>query len=339
MRRNAWNFVQKNPATGFFFFSQDFFDSLFCLSFVRPDQTALKRKRKDMRKNRTLCLAAGCILSITAGFLITGWKEQADGREERTEAETVFEGMEIPAEGERFRGDAADGGLKMTGGEEEGGRQTEEMDWITLEETLRPSILQITCGGYTGSGVVWDVTEEEVIVAGSGHLLKNAEACEVICYAGVYYEASVERILEDCDIGFAVFPAEQLKEDGVKLRAVVPCGRGKEELIQGEELAVYGSMDHAAGNFVKGYLIEKDFRMQIEGYESEQELLLGGVVREGTQETGSGTDLVAQEGAAPVDAGMSGSGIFDRQGELVGILAGGDGKLHFAAVPVWRIRR
>ncbi len=38
-----------------------------------------------------------------------------------------------------------------------------------------------------------------------------------------------------------------------------------------------------------------------------------------------------------VDAGMSGSGVFDRKGELLGILAGGDGERGFAAVPVWRI--
>ena len=37
-----------------------------------------------------------------------------------------------------------------------------------------------------------------------------------------------------------------------------------------------------------------------------------------------------------IDAGMSGSGVFDRQGRLLGILAGGDGREGFAAVPVWK---
>lgn len=256
-------------------------------------------------------------------------------------------------------------------------------DWLTLQEELRPAIVQIYCGDYRGSGVVWEITEEEVRVISSGHLLKNGETCEILCYAGVYYEAKVERILENCDIGFAVFSAQMLQEDGVELRAATASERGKEELIQGEELAVYGSMDYAAGNFVKGYLIEAESEIQFEGYDSAQPLMLCGIVREksgeadaagaggmdaaetgtadeaesedrdtvragtadeaGSEEAGAAeagsTDIVGNEKAdiGPIDAGMSGSGIFDGQGKLLGILAGGDGESGFAAVPVWEI--
>ena len=247
-----------------------------------------------------------------------------------------------------------------------------ELDWITLEEVLRPSVLQITCGGYTGSGVVWEITEEEVRVVSSGHLLKYGETCEVECYAGIYYEAEVEQVLEDCDVGFAVFSVKALQEDQVELTAVIPCGRDKKDLIQGEELAVYGSMDYVAGNFVKGYLIEAEKEMQLEGYESAKGLLLGGILQEGdggragisdvdrpggeedtvnmngpggeradaANRNGSGeADGIAGKGTherGMIDAGMSGSGVFDRQGRLLGILAGGDGREGFAAVPVWK---
>ena len=260
-----------------------------------------------------------------------------------------------------------------------------EKDDLTLREELRPAILQIFCGDYRGSGVVWEITEEEVRVISSGHLLKNGEACEILCCAGVYYEAKVERILEDCDIGFAVFPAEALREDGVELRSAVPSERSKEELIQGEELAVYGSMDYAAGNFVKGYLIEAESEIQFEGYDSAQPLMLCGIVRErsgeastagtgtvdeaesGGTDTAAGVADEAESGSADtaeagsedtdaaeaggadmagsekadmglIDAGMSGSGVFDGQGKLLGILAGGDGESGFAAVPVWEIK-
>lgn len=240
-----------------------------------------------------------------------------------------------------------------------------ELDWTTLEEMLRPSILRITCGGYAGSGVVWEITEDEVRVVSSGHLLKYGETCEVECYAGVYYEAKVEEVLEDCDIGFAVFPVNALQEDEIELTAVKPCERNADKLVRGEDLAVYGSMDYAAGNFVKGYLIEAEREMQLEGYESAARLMLGGILQE---ENGAGedisdgrnrTDIEMPEGGekggadragtadsdeesgeiperGAVDAGMSGSGVFDRQGYLLGILAGGDGKEGFAAVPVWK---
>lgn len=196
-----------------------------------------------------------------------------------------------------------------------------EKDWPVLEEELRPCVLQVFCGDYRGSGLVWEITEEEVTVISSGHLLKNGETCEVLCHAGIYYEARVERILDNCDVGFAVIPMEMLSGDGIELAEVSPCGRSREELTQGEELAVYGSMDRAAGNFVKGYLIEAEKEMQFDGYESAQKLMLCGIV----QDTGT------------VDAGMSGCGVFDRQGKLLGVLVGGDGETGFAAVPVWEI--
>lgn len=196
-----------------------------------------------------------------------------------------------------------------------------EKDWSVLEEELRPCVLQVFCGDYRGSGLVWEITEEEVTVISSGHLLRNGETCEVLCHAGIYYEARVERILDNCDVGFAVIPMEMLSGDGTELAEVSPCGRSGEELTQGEELAVYGSMDRAAGNFVKGYLIEAEKEMQFDGYESAQKLMLCGIV----QDTGT------------VDAGMSGCGVFDRQGKLLGVLVGGDGETGFAAVPVWEI--
>lgn len=220
---------------------------------------------------------------------------------------------------------------------------------VLLPEELRPCIVQIYCGDYRGSGVIWEVTEEEVTVASCRHLLENGDTCEILCYAGVYYEAKVDRLLEESDIGFAVFAADALGEDGVELKAVIPSAREKEKFVAGEELVIYGSMDSVAENFVEGYLIEAESAIQPEGYDSEQPLMLGGIVRgEPAPEKGSGLGGIVrgepaleggndlQQGA--VDAGMSGSGVFDKSGKLVGILAGGDGEDCFMAVPVWRIR-
>lgn len=222
-------------------------------------------------------------------------------------------------------------------------------DRAALQEELRPAVLQIFCGDYRGSGAVWEITDKEVTVISSAHLLEKEDTCEVLCYAGVFYEAKVDRILEDCDIGFAVFPADELKADGVELTAVIPSKRTAAELVKGEELVIYGSMRSVAGDFVKGYLIEAESAMQIDGYRDAQTLLIGGVVGEERalpEDDGESFDAdravngdtgLSQKGA--VDAGMSGSGVFDENGRLLGILAGGDGESSFAAVPVWRIIR
>lgn len=236
----------------------------------------------------------------------------------------------LPEKGGDLQESLKPAGNEMAGDEKSAGA---EKDDLTLREELRPAVLQIFCGDYRGSGVVWEITDREVTVVSSGHLLKNGDTCEVLCSAGIYYEAKVERILEDCDVGFAVFPADAPEQDGVELTAVTPSERMAAELVRGEELVVYGSMDLVAGDFVKGYLIEAESGLQIEGYDSAQPLLLGGIVRDAGQgEADSGSN---DRGA--VDSGMSGSGVFDRQGKLLGILAGGDGESGFAAVPVWKI--
>ncbi len=343
------------------------------------------------RKKRRIITA---VLLITCCILA---REAMGEMREEGEAQEEGQRKELPAEGTCGFGDGSGYPREEHGfgdkseyseetGESGGDKEAGEADWFTLEEELRPCILEIICGGYAGSGVVWEITEDKVVVASSGHLLKNAEVCDVICYAGVYYEAEVERVLEDCDVGFAVFPAEQLSADGIELRAVVPSRREKEALIQGEELAVYGSMDDTAGNFVKGYLVEAEREIQLEGYENPQALLLGGILGgdmriggdgmdgsteaenaggredDGTEAENAGgreddgtepesegdTDDAGGAGAGAetqeynrgaVDAGMSGSGVFDGQGHLIGILAGGDGRWGFAAVPIWRIWR
>ena len=294
-----------------------------------------------MRKKITHIILLAFIGLLSAGALTDC------GGETRTEKENASVAQMPPGE------DSAESGREMM---EMPTR--EEKDWLVLEESLRPAVLQIICGNYMGSGVVWEITDEKVTVVSSGHLLKNAKTCDVLCYAGIYYEAEVDGVLENCDIGFASIPADVLKEDGVELTAVVPSGRMAKELVQGEELAVYGSMSSVAGNFVKGYLIEAETEMRFGDYENEQALLLGGIIREAGEEKektgredGGDTMENAESGAGDnsagkadlgsrdtgvVDAGMSGSGVFDRQGRLLGILAGGDGERGFAAVPVWR---
>lgn len=247
-------------------------------------------------------------------------------------------------------------------------KEEKEKGWTELQEELRPSIVQISCGGHLGSGVVWKAEGEEIIVVSAAHLLKNAETCDVVCCKGIFYEAQVKEILEDCDIGFAAIPIEALKADSVEFIPAMPCTRLPEELIRGEELAVYGSMDYVAGNFIEGYLWKEEIELELPGYGKKQTLLLGKIKNpaalEGEEKTENSAaqaeggkkgessaeqikekeDIkngsLSKEPERPglIDAGMSGGGVFDRQGCLLGILVGGDGTESFAAVPVWKFQ-
>lgn len=211
-----------------------------------------------------------------------------------------------------------------------------EKDWFTLEEELEPAVVRVECGDSWGSGVIWEITEERLTVVTSGHLLKNRDDCDVVFFHGVFYTAQVEKVPESCDIGFAVLDISELdREDLQKLRGADKAALAgktfveKENLIEGQELAVYGSMDYAAGNFVKAYLLEAEEEVEMPESGGKSRLMLCGIQTEQAAAAGR------ESGA--VDAGMSGSGVFDRQGRLVGILSGGDGESFFAAVPVWQI--
>lgn len=215
----------------------------------------------------------------------------------------------------------------------------QEKDWFSLKEELRPCIVEIYCGDSRGSGIVWEVTEEGVTLISAGHLLKKAETCDVVCYKGIFYTAQVTGFSEKGDVGFAFIPAEDYQGDDVRFQATGISRRKAEELEAGEELAVYGSMDYIAGNFVEAYLIEAETELELPVYEEKQMLLVGGVRREytGAEEEDTLAEIQNPDEKNLIDAGMSGSGVFDKAGCLLGILVGGDEEEHFAAVPVWRI--
>lgn len=189
-------------------------------------------------------------------------------------------------------------------------QETEDAAAQQLRDTLTPSIVQITCGKLLGSGVIWRITDDTVTILSAKHLLQAAPACDVTFFEGEYYRAQVTDLCGDHDLAFAQIAVDQMDAQDVKqLRAVTPF-QDTEVPSEGEQLYLYGSADYIAGVFLEGTLEEADIYLD----DFQDEMLVGN---------------------AQVQEGMSGCGVFDAQGRLLGILAGGnDDTKRFAAVPV-----
>ncbi|MGN0413590.1 MAG: serine protease [Lachnospiraceae bacterium] len=182
--------------------------------------------------------------------------------------------------------------------EQDEGEQAE-----SLREALRPSVVRIEVNEYFGSGVIWDIDDEKITILSCRHLLEKDNTCDVIFFEGEYCRATVKELSEDYDIGFAEIPISEMdREDVLSLKKVTRSSRTAEQMIKGEEVVIFGSMDYVAANYSQGYLMDTDVTVEIPSLFSAQSMMVC---------------------YGEIDAGMSGSGVFDENGSLIGIVSAG----------------
>ena len=190
-------------------------------------------------------------------------------------------------------------------------KQKENPQKEPLRETLRPSIVRIEVNEYFGSGVIWDIDDEKITILSCRHLLEKDNTCDVIFFEGEYYRATVNKLSEDYDIGYAEIPIREMdREDVLSLKKVTRTSRTAEQMIKGEDVVIFGSMDYVAANYCQGYLMDTDVTVEIPSLFSAQSMMVC---------------------YGEIDAGMSGSGVFDEKGSLIGIVSAGktsDWKIH-----------
>ena len=151
----------------------------------------------------------------------------------------------------------------------------------------------------------------------------RGEKAEISFATGVYYEADVTFLSEQFDYGFAEISADTMdKEDISALQAVSPAKIDASEMIVGEPLYIISGKEYPADAVLESFLVETEHFVENETLNKPQEMLLG-------QLTG--------EEELQLQSGMSGSGIYNEYGKLIGILSGGDGDREYMAVPVWNI--
>jgi len=188
----------------------------------------------------------------------------------------------------------------------------------TACENVRGSVVRIDMGRAYGSGVIFRLTEDGVMIATNRHVLAYwDERTGVVCFPqGWYVNARMLGSAKDCDVGFLQVDKEALGLEALmELRSVPVDGAVYDGLQRGAAAFCLGADRALDGTVCEPVQVEETHRY-IELFDGE--MLYGhGFAREG----------------------MSGGGIFDGYGHLIGLLAGGTWQNEIAGVPAGEVER
>lgn len=189
----------------------------------------------------------------------------------------------------------------------------EEPDLQAACENVKGSVVRIDMGKAYGSGVIFRLTAEGAVIATNRHVLAywREETGVVRFPAGYYACARVLGSSGNCDVGFLLVEEEEIgREAFLELRSV--CA----------DAGVYAGLQREDAVFCLGA-----------GREADETICQEAVVEDtGRYIETFGGEMLYGHGFAK--EGMSGGGIFDDCGHLVGLLAGGTYQNEIAGVPV-----
>lgn len=189
----------------------------------------------------------------------------------------------------------------------------EEPDLEAACENVAGCVVRIDMGKAYGSGVIFRLTEEGAVIATNRHVLAywRDESGVVRFPKGYYAGARVLGSSERCDVGFLLVDREEIGLSALSaLRCVYTDESAYAGLRMGEPVFILGAdRNEEETIYQEAVLEDKDRYLE----EFDGEMLYGhGFAKEG----------------------MSGGGIFDGCGRLIGLLTGGTDQNEFAGVPV-----
>lgn len=187
----------------------------------------------------------------------------------------------------------------------------EEADCGKAYENIKNCVVRIQMGNAHGSGIIWKLTPERVVIATNRHVLDYWEETDSYVYfpQGYYTDAQILGVSKKVDAGFlAVDNTEFTYEELKKLRSAHIDETVYDRLKPGDAMfmADAGSEMQEAG-FYEAVLEER--QKYIADF---------------------GADMLYGKGFAK--AGMSGGGTFDGYGNLIGMTTGGTVQNEVAAV-------
>ncbi len=204
-------------------------------------------------------------------------------------------------------------------------------------ENVKNCVVELHMGNAYGSGVIWEITPEAIVIATNKHVLDfwEEEESYIIFAQGYSAQAKLIGVSDRYDVGFVQ----------------VDCGK------VGDVAPDYGSLDNATSDCGSldddaldyGKLItlrqvskEKEAYEQLQaddaifyvgaGREETEGFFLGSVGEKQCYIPEFGEEMIYGYGYAR--SGMSGGGTFDAKGRLVGMISGGTKESETASVPL-----
>ncbi len=189
----------------------------------------------------------------------------------------------------------------------------ETVDCEKAYENVNSCIVRVGMGNAYGSGILWKLTADKVIIATNRHVLDywRDEDSYVLFPQGYYMEAEVLGVSEEKDVGFLSVDNGQFTYRELESLRSAPVESGVyEQLKQGDAMFCVGAGPET-GEMIF-YLAEmEDTHRYIADFDAYM-LYVHGYAR----------------------TGMSGGGIFDGYGHLIGMLTGGTMRNEIAGVPL-----
>lgn len=184
-----------------------------------------------------------------------------------------------------------------------------------LQEQSAGMMVQIIAGENIGSGIIYEAKNDTIIIVTAGHVLENLQDfLTVIFFDGWAVQSSDYILSANADLAFIRIPGEQIPKEHQEAyfyaRADLDSFDGSSN---GDGVILMGSLNGVAGNAYEGVLVEQ--WIYVEDFD--------------------GYMMLAEANAME---GMSGGGLFNQRGELLGILCGGNDQGQVAAVPLSILR-
>lgn len=167
-----------------------------------------------------------------------------------------------------------------------------------LYEEAAKGVVRIEMGQYAGSGLIWRMEKEGMVIAANKHLLCEAAYGTVTVVNGMMLQAEILGYSQEYDLGFLWIERGKLTSE--LLRDCYEVRRMEEvtEQIEKQSIVQIASSQQAAQDRYEGV---------VEGMkyvpEFQSEML---------------------QAKCYAKAGMSGGGVFNKEGYLLGMIAGGD---------------
>lgn len=167
-------------------------------------------------------------------------------------------------------------------------------DIQTIYMEISRCIVRVEMGKYAGNGVIWRMEEEGMVIAANKHLLREAAYGMVTFPDGTLLQAEIMAFSQEYDLGFLLIPRNNLTSEVLReCYEVRTKGRTEGEKV----IQIAYSQENVKGCY-EGSVVGETFVPEFQ------------------------TSML--ETRCYSKAGMSGGGVFDEEGFLIGMIAGGE---------------
>lgn len=197
-----------------------------------------------------------------------------------------------------------------------------ENDCEKAYENVKTCVVRINMKNAHGSGVIWEITPENIIIVTNKHVLEywDEQVSNVHFSQGYYARAEILAMSEEYDIGFLTVDNGELDYIQMEqLRYAHWDMEAYQELQEGDDIFCVGA--------------KKERAADDEFAEESSEIYTQGSIGDMWQYIDEFGEYMIYGYGYGVP-GMSGGGTFDAKGNLIGMISGGTADGEIASVPL-----